>query len=155
MPNLTTTDVRAWLGSTSPAIAAGEWPPPIRMIEDSHDHPDLLASLGTALDHGLEADASRIAALLTEAPGLAQLRPILAQFGAARLLRILHWSLEADLGDAHRLTSLLTASNDHSARALRAALSALALRSAIDRVFSPERVSALEAACAPTEQEAA
>ena len=147
MPDLTTGAVRDWLATEYPAAASSEWPPPIRAIEERDGHPGLLAEFGHALDDAASGGRNPVSGELDP------LRSVLAQLGAARLLRLLQWALEADLPEAHALTSRLLQGSGSEARALRAALRALALHRTLDRMFSPQRVAALETACAIAQNE--
>lgn len=148
MPDLATEPVRAWVAAAYPQLSAEDWPLPIRAIEEPAAHQGLLAALGVALEAAGAAEGQG----WNPGHSLDRLRPVLAQCGAARLLRFLHWTLEADLPDAPRMTSLLAEGDGPEARAIAAALRAVALRNTLNRMFSPARVAELEAACAATEE---
>ena len=146
MPNLATEPVRAWLEEIHPEITPDDWPSPIRAIEAPARHQNLLTEFGAELDTA----AGTANWDLSESVDV--LRPVLAQCGAARLLAVLHWGLQTNLPDAPHLTSLITRGDDPNARALASALGAVALRATLHRMFSPERVAELEAACVMAEE---
>jgi hypothetical protein len=153
MPNLRTPDVQDWLVALHGSLGPGDWPPPIRAIEARDGHPQLLADLGVALDAAANQDASAVAALFLDDLAAKELRPVLAQLGAARLLRILHWALEHELPDSHGIIPRLLTGDDAETRALLAALCALTRRIILHRIFLPQRIAALEAACAQAQEE--
>ena len=155
MPNLRTPDVQEWLAALHGSLGPGDWPPPIRAIEARDGHPQLLADLGAVLDAAANQDAGAVAAFFVQDPGPQELRPILAQLGAARLLRILHWALEHELPDSHLITPRLLAGDDAETRALLATLCALTRHITLHRIFLPQRIAALEAACTQAQEEAA
>jgi hypothetical protein len=155
MPNLRIADVKDWFSAAHGPLAPNDWPPPIRAIEERDSHPRLLAELGAALDEAADHDAGYVSAVLLEDNGPERLRGIVAQLGLARLLRVLHWALETDLSNVQYLVPRLLAGEDLDARALRSALTALNRRITLERMFSPARIAALDAACAIAEKEAA
>jgi hypothetical protein len=154
MPNLRIPDAKDWFSAAHGPLAPSDWPPPIRAIEERDSHPRLLAELGAALDEATNHDPRYVSAVLLEDNGPERLRGIVAQLGMARLLRVLHWALETDLPNVHSLVPRLLAGEDLDARALRSALTALNRRITLERMFSPARIAALDAACAIAEKEA-
>jgi hypothetical protein len=155
MPNLRMPDVKDWFSAAHGPLASSDWPPPIRAIEERDGHPQLLAELGAALDEAADHDSGYVSAVLLEDNGPERLRDIVAQLGLARLLRVLHWALETDLPNVHHLVPRLLSGEDLDARALRSALTALNGRITLERMFSPARIAALDAACATAEKDAA
>ena len=90
MPDLEQTAVTAWLTALRPDAAVPAWPPAIRAIETEEDVPARLVVLGSALDAAARGDLHPVATSLREAPLRDDTAALLAQFGAARVLRLLH-----------------------------------------------------------------
>ncbi|HME25951.1 MAG TPA: hypothetical protein VKI44_32220 [Acetobacteraceae bacterium] len=147
MPDLDEDRVRTWLRSAAPAYGDDAWPPPIRPIEQPLT--DRLTGLGRSLDAALPADA--LGRVLRDSPLRSDLRSVLAQLGAARLLRLVHW-LGGELAD-HEVTQALLADDHPEAAALRSAIDGLARQATLDRLFDRSRIEALAAAVATAKQE--
>src|SRR5207245_1371756 len=77
--------------------ASREWPPPVRAVETEGDNLERLQAFGSLLDQLAERDLQDFSAALCEAPLRDELRTVMAQLGAARLMRLLHWLAEIDL----------------------------------------------------------
>ncbi len=139
MPNLDQADVTAWLAGWR----AGEdaWPPAVRAVECAADAPGRLAALGKSLDQAHGANLGLLSKRLRSEPTLNSLRAVLAQLGAARALRLLHWISEADLPEGGALLAGL--------------LQGLRRKLVLARIFAPERLAALQAACTETLKETA
>ena len=104
--------------------------------------------LGAAFDGAGAADAGQLATMLAAPSGVAKLGPILAHLSAARRLRLVHWLHEADNADAPRIVAGLIGQNDSDAgAALRSWFLDLQRRELLTRLFMPERVEVLLAAC--------
>ena len=146
MPNLEQQAVTCWLATLRPDDDAA-WPPAIRPIEATGHAPDRLAALGTALDALALSDLRRLRDALRDDRVLTELRAGMAQLGAARTLRLLHWLAEVDLPDCHDVIASLTQGHDAGARALRATIGAVTRAATVRRMFAPERIAALERAC--------
>lgn len=147
MPNLDRFSVTEWLTSAHPipALAAH---PPIRAVEDHPAVEQSLTELGAALDTLAAANVKELAAALRTDPTQAEMRSILAQLGAARLLRILHWLAEIELPEARAvLSALLEAGEDSAGAALRSAVEALIRSARLAQIFDPKRIAELAAAC--------
>jgi hypothetical protein len=147
MPNLEQHAVTEWLTALRPAAATGEWPPPIRAIETEDDNPERLQTLGSILDQLGRGELEFLATALREGPLRDDLHVVMAQLGAARLMRLLHWLAEIDLPDCHTVISALVGSDDATGDALRAAIAAVTRRALLRRIFAPDRIAALHAAC--------
>ena len=147
MPNLEQYAVTEWLTALRPAAAAKEWPPPIRAIETEADNPERLQTLGSILDQLARGELEILATTLREAPFRDDLHAVMAQLGAARLMRLLHWLAEIDLPDCHSVISALVGGDDAASHALRAAVAAVTRRALLRRIFAPDRIAALHAAC--------
>ena len=153
MPNLEQHAVTAWLTELRPGPAATEWPPVMRAIETEADVPQRLAALGTALNELAPGDPHALATALRNPPLRDDLRAVLAQLGAARVLRLLHWLSETDLPDCHAVIAGLLQDDGRAGQALRAAVEAVIRRVVLRRIFAPKRIAALELACAAALQE--
>ena len=146
MPNLEQHTVMEWLTELRSA-ASREWPPPVRAVETEADNPERLKVFGSLLDQLAERDLQDFSAALREAPLRDDLRAILAQLGAARLVRLLHWFAEIDLPGCDAVISTVVGGDDANGRALRAAIAAVTRRALLRRIFAPDRIAALHAAC--------
>jgi hypothetical protein len=146
MPNLEQTVVTAWLTELQPRDAPA-WPPAIRPLEATGRAPERLVSFGAALDGLVPADLPRLRDALRNGPLLPGLRALMAQLGAARTLRLLHWLAEVDLPECHDVITALTDGNEPEAQALRATISVITRAAIVRRMFAPERIAALEHAC--------
>jgi hypothetical protein len=146
MPNLEQHTVTEWLTELRPA-ASREWPPPVRPVETEADNPERLKVFGSLLDQFAERDLQDFSAALCEAPLRDDLRAVMAQLGAARLMRLLHWLAEIDLPDGDAVVSALVGGDDATGHALRAAIAAVTRRALLRRIFAPDRIAALRAAC--------
>ena len=152
MPNLEQQAVTGWLAELRPDDHT-TWPPAIRPIEATGRAPDQLVALGAALDALVPTDLRRLRDALHDDRLLTELRSALAQFGAARTLRLLHWLAEVDLPDCHDVIATLTQGQDAGAQALRATIEAVTRRAMVRRMFAPDRIAALERACAAVKED--
>jgi hypothetical protein len=147
MPNLDRPAVTGWLASAHPAppLAAQ---PPIRAVEEHSAVEKSLAALGRALDTTAGDHLPELSHALRADPIRAEMQAILAQLGAARLLRILHWLAETDLPEGRAvLAELLRDDGDGSGAALRSAVQSLTRRARLAQIFDPDRLARLTAAC--------
>src|SRR5260370_31268651 len=112
MPNLEQYAVSEWLTSLSAAGATGEWPPPIRAIETEADNSERLQALGSIFDELIPEELRHLSTALREAPLRNDLRAVMAQLGAARLMRLLHWLAEIDLPDCPTVISTFVGGDD-------------------------------------------
>ena len=93
-------------------------------------------------------DLAALSLVLHGEPMRGEMQAILAQLGALRLLRILHWFGEIDLPDVRRvLSQLLRDDGSGAGKALRSAIDALTRRTRLAQIFEPARVAELAAAC--------
>jgi len=146
MPNLEQHAVTEWLTELRPAVSR-EWPPSVRAVETQADNPERLQALGSPLDQLAERDLRDFSAALREASLRDDLRAVMAQLGAARLMRLLHWLAEIDLPGCDAVISVLGGGDDATGHALRAAIAAVTRRALLRRIFAPDRIAALHAAC--------
>ncbi len=151
MPNLEQQAVTGWLADLRRDDQA-TWPPPIRPIETTGRAPEHLVAFGTELDKLGLNDLRRFRDALRENPLLPELRTAMAQLGAARTLRLLHWLAEIDLPGCHDVIATLTQGQDRGARALRTTIEAVTRVATVRRMFAPERIAALERACATVKE---
>ena len=147
MPNLEQHAVTEWLIALRPAAATGEWPPPIRAIETEADNPERLQALGSILDQLSQGELEILSTTLREAPLRDDLRAVMAQLGAARLMRLLHWLAEIDLPGCHAVIPALIGGDDGNGAVLRAAIAAVTRPALLRRIFAPDRIAALQIAC--------
>jgi hypothetical protein len=154
MPDLEHRAVTDWLTELRPAVAGQEWPPAVRPLEMEVGHPEELVALGRALDDLGEDHIAELARALRVSPFRDDVRVVLAQLGAARLLRILHWLPEQGIPDCNLVIAALIEGVSPEACALRAGLAALSRRAILRRIFDPERIALLTAACTPALKEA-
>ena len=146
MPNLEQHTVTEWLTELRPA-ASREWPPAVRAVETESDNPERLRAFGSLLEQLAERDLQDFSAALREAPLRDDLCAVMAQLGAARLMRLLHWLAEVDLPGCDAVISALVGGDDATGHALRAAIAAVTRRALLRRIFAPDRIAALHAAC--------
>ena len=146
MPNFEQQAVTGWLEELR-SDDQSSWPPAIRPIELEGRSPEHLVRLGGALDSLAPTDFPRLREALCGDRLPAELRAVMAQLGAARTLRLLHWLAEVDLPDCAEIIASLTQGQDAGARALRATIEAVTRAATVRRMFAPERIPALELAC--------
>jgi hypothetical protein len=146
MPNLEQRAVIDWLTEVRPISAAEEWPPAVRPIEAVADAHQALEELGQALDEFPRDNLGALSLAIRTTQIRRDLRTVIAQVGAARLLRLLHWFVEQELPDCNAIVAALVEGDTVEARALRAAIAALTRRAQLRRLFAPERIAALQAA---------
>ena len=154
MPDLAQRAVTAWFSALQPPTAAADLPPATRPTESHDALAPLVEAFGSALDAAATDDARRLSLALRETPLRQDMTAILAQFGAARVLRVMHWLAEQDLPDSHAIIASLLHDGDPSGRSLRSAVHALTRRASLRQMFAPERIAALEQACALAVKEA-
>ena len=151
MPNLEQQTVAGWLTALRPDDHS-TWPSAIRPIEATGRAPDQLVALGVVLDEFVPTDLRQLRDALRDDRLLTELRSALAQFGAARPLRLLHWLAEVDLPDCNDVIAKLTQGQDAGARALRATIEAVTRAATVRRMFAPDRIAALELACSTVQE---
>ena len=154
MLDLRTAAVIDWLHLVRPIDPKYDWPPPIRPIETTEPVEPLLAELGDLLDLETRRGAGALATKLQHPEFAPDLQILLAQFGAARPLRMLHWLNESDVAGHFAIISTLLPGDNSSARALSATISAVTRRATLARLFAPERLTELQTAVETMEKEA-
>ncbi len=153
MPNLDTVAALDWLRALHPDHSPPDWPPPIRAIEEPADHARALVDLGEDLDRLASRAEGKLPTVLADPATVEELRTLLCQMGAARLLTLMHFLSETAEPGSSPLPVILSRAETADALALRSALTALSRRFTLHRMFSPERLSALRAAIADANQE--
>ncbi|MBV8202789.1 MAG: hypothetical protein JOZ15_19405 [Acidobacteria bacterium] len=151
MPDLDQDRVTAWLQKATLSHGDDLWPPPIREVEQTAATPVRLEAFGRCLDHAAATDVDALRQGICESALRDGLRSVLAQLGAARLLRVIHW-LGQEVAD-HAATEALLAGDHPEANALRAAIDALIRQTTLCRLFDRSRIDALAAAVATARQE--
>lgn len=154
MPNLDTDAALDWLRALHPSHTPPDWPPPIRAIEEPADHARALVDLGDDLDRLASRAEEKLPGLLADPATMEELRTLLCQMGAARLLTLMHFLSENTEPGSSPLPAILSRAETAETLALRSALTALSRRFTLHRMFSPERLSALRAAIADANKEA-
>jgi len=147
MPNLERTAVTTWLTELRPDMASVEWPTAVRPVEEVQAVAAQLSTLGETFDRLAQEDLQVLAQALRENPLRDDLTAVLAQLGAARVLRVMHWLAETGMPDVHNVMGALMQANSRPARTLRATIDAVTHRALVRRMFAPERITAVEAAC--------
>lgn len=143
MLDFTEADVVAWFAPIRPASRQNNWPPAIRAIERGHSVELLLHELGGVLSELGTHESSILSDALFDVPVQHDLQLVMAQLGAARLLRLVDW-FSAVLPDAPQLLAQLTQGRTANAQAINSSLRALTARDTLARMFSLDRVAALQ-----------
>ena len=146
MPNFEEGSVTHWLEEIRPVSVTRDWPPAVRPIETVRDAPQLLTHLGELLGEICAADPSALSEALRSDPLRRCLQTVLAQLGAARALRLVHWLAEQEIPETHFVVAGLTAGDRAEAEALRDTIMHVLRRSTLRRIFAPDRVIALQGA---------
>ena len=147
MPNLEHAAVAGWLAELRPDSEAAAWPPALRPVETEAGVPASLEALGLTLGELEAGGLPNLSGVLRSAPLRGEMQAVMAQLGAARTLRLLHWMAEVDLPDCHDVIAALVQDDTPAARSLRATVGAVTRQATVRRMFAPERVAALERAC--------
>jgi len=150
MPDLAEAAILNWIDAVRPLPERHDWPPILRAVERAPDIAPACEGLGAALDRAIAADALALSAALRAAPLREDLAAALAQFGAGRLLRLLHWLAEVDLPECGAAIAALMGTGDAAGRALQAAASALTRQATLRSILHPDRIAALRAALEET-----
>lgn len=106
----------------------------------------MIESFGQAMDESIAGGVEVLDHALHD--GLAiELSRVMANLDGGRRLRLLHWLTSAGFEQPHEIINLLTSPTTPSGHALLRWITALLRREQLDRLFSPERVQTLQAAC--------
>jgi hypothetical protein len=143
MLDFTEAGVVAWFAPLRPPTRQNNWPPAIRAIERGPSVEPLLHELGALLSElGTQAPSILPEALLGD-PIQHDLQTVVAQLGAARLLRLVDW-FSAVLPGAPQLFAQLSQGRTANAQSINSSLRALTARDTLTRMFSPDRVAGLQ-----------
>ena len=153
MPDLRTPAVLDWLQLMRPREAPGVWPPPQRPVETSSRTETLLAELGQLLDQEAAHSPDRLSAQLSAADTVESLQQTIAQLGAARTMRIMHWFREAGIPEGLAIGNKVMTGHTHAARAIRECVTTVARQAALSRLMSPGRLKELASAAQAALQE--
>ena len=149
MPDLASSPVLTWLEGQEPGNP-NLLDSPLVAIEGSRDVETALVRLGQALEAALARDPAGLSAALKSDPVRDEVRTVLGQLGAARTLRIVGWIMQAGLPESDIvLGAVLAPDPAGTGQFLQAALSAAMRPSLLERLYAPDRLTALLAACQP------
>jgi hypothetical protein len=147
MPDLAITSVLSWLRiqeSDKPDLLTN----PVRPAESHPDVEVALGRLGESLDHAFAADPIKLAAELRTDPGRNEMRMVIGQLGMPRTLRLLGWVMQEGLPESDAVIgALLAADPAGNAQFLQATLSGSVRPTLLERLYAPDRLAALLAAC--------
>jgi hypothetical protein len=146
MPDLSTAAVGSWFAQAAPRLDHLD-AHAIRPIEAHECVADALVRLGTALDEARLRDPMMLNTILSAASALEILCAILTQLGVHRMARLMAWLGESPGGDAVIRHLLAPADQTGNAQILRATLGEIERQILVARLFGPDRLAALRAAC--------
>lgn len=149
MPDLARSSVLTWL-----AVQEPDKPDllknPVMASEAHADVETALARLGDVLDAALTRDSAGLAASLRTGPAGDDLRTVLGQLGVPRILCLIGWIMQSGLPEAKVvLGAVLAPDPDGNGQFLQAMLSDCVRPPLLERLYAPDRLSALLAACQP------
>ena len=141
MPALETASVLDWLTACEPASARALITA-IQPVEEDEDNRSGLAALGEVLDRFDGTQRTLSACLASGEPGQ-DLRAILIQLGAARLLRLIQWLSEEAGPDGERTLTALLDGAYGPADPIRTTLQVLHRQALLARIFDEARLRIL------------
>jgi len=149
VPDLERTSVLTWLQLQEP-----DKPDlllnPVTAAEGHPGAEEALVRLGQELDAALAQNPAALAASLRAGPAWDDIRSILGQLGTPRALRVIGWILEAGLpGRDAVLAAVLAPDPSGVGQFLQSTLSAAERLPLLERIYAPERLTSLLAACQP------
>ena len=149
MPDLARSSVLTWLGSQEPD-KPDLLKNPVMAAEAHADIEAALIRLGRALDTALSRDSVELAASLRAGPARDDIRTVLGQLGVPRILCLIGWIMQGGLPEANLvLGAVLAPDPDGNGQFLQAMLSDCVRPPLLERLYAPERLSALLTACQP------
>jgi hypothetical protein len=147
MPDLAITSVLSWLRIQEPD-RRDLLTNPVRPAENHPDVEVALGRLGESLDHAAAADPIKLAAELRTDPGRNEMRMVIGQLGMPRTLRLLGWLMQEGLPECDVVVgALLTPDPAGIGQFLQATLSSSARPTLLERLYAPDRLASLLAAC--------
>ena len=141
MPTLETASVLDWLTACEPASARASIAA-IQPVETADDSSEALTAFGEALDR-FDGNQHTLSACLASGDPGQDLRAVLLQLGAARLLRIIRWLSDEAGPDGERALAALLDGAYGTADPLRATLQALHRQALLARIFDEARLRIL------------
>lgn len=151
MPDLEISSVLDWLRHEEPN-RPDILEQPVTPAEADPGAEQALARLGQALDTSAAKDPAGLATGLLRGPLRDELRALMGQLGFPRTLRLLHWLMQAGLpeGDAV-LAAVLEPDPSGIGQYLQAMLAGAAKPTLLERIYAPDRLVVLMAACGPAD----
>ena len=149
MPDLTRSSVLAWL-----AVQEPDKPDLLKsrvMAAEAHgDVEGALVRFGEALDTALSRDPVELATSLRTGPARDDMRTMLGQLGLPRILCLIGWIMQGGLPEGRAvLGAVLTPDPAGNGQFLQAMLADCVRPPLLERLYAPDRLSALLAACQP------
>jgi hypothetical protein len=150
VPDLAKSSVLDWFRNEEPNrpdIAEN----PVTAAEAHPETEQALIRLGRVLDETAGQDPGGLAAGLLTGPTRDDMRTIIGHLGFPRMLRLLDWIMQAGLPETDAILAAILAPDALGiGQYLQATLSQAARPPLLERIYSPERLTALMAACQPT-----
>jgi hypothetical protein len=126
---------------------------PVTAAEGHPDVADGLTRLGKVLDEAALRDRAGFAVWLRTGPVRDDFRAVMGQLGFPRALRLLDWLMQAGLPETDAvLAAVMEPDPSGSGQYLQAALAGVARPTLLERIYAPDRLAALMAACAPADE---
>ena len=149
MPDLRADATATWLGANgSEDIARFLRRQP---IDEPPELAQAIEDFGQALDTSIAHSVEPLDHALRDGMA-ANLSQALAHLSGDRRLCLLHWLTGVGFEQPHEIINLLTNPAEPSGHALLRWIAALLRREQLDRLFSPERLNTLQAACRKVSQ---
>jgi hypothetical protein len=146
MPDLRTPAVTDWLHLFQSRDMPTGWPPPIRPVENSSHAEALLGELGQRLDEEAMRSPDVLYARMSTDDAIVRLQLTVAQLGAARTMRIMHWLREGGLPGGVAIGNAIMGGHTQAARAIRASVTTVARQATLARLMSASRLNELASA---------
>jgi hypothetical protein len=151
VPDLAISSVQDWFRREEPDRP---WilEQPVEPAEAQPDVERALVRLGHALDEAAARDRTTLAAQLQTGPVQDDLRALVGQLGFPRALRLLGWLVQSELPESDAiLSAVLETDPSGIGQYLQSALVEIARRALLERIYAPDRLAALMAACEPAD----
>ncbi len=149
MPDLEIESVLGWFRQEEPN-RTDILNQPVTTAEAHADVVLALTRLGRVLDEAAANNLTDLAAPLQAGPARDDLRAVLGQLGFPRILRLLDWVMQAGLPNSDGiLAALMEPDPSGTGQYLQAVLADAARPTLLERIYAPERLAALMAACEP------
>jgi hypothetical protein len=151
VPDLAISSVQDWLRREEPDRP---WllEQPVAPAEAQPDVERALVRLGEVLDEAAAKDRAALAAQLQTGPVTDDLRALMGQLGFPRALRLLVWLVQSELPESDAiLSAVLETDPSGIGQYLQAALGEASRRALLERIYAPDRLAALMAACEPAD----